>query len=563
MKPRLVLPLCLLFSSVITAQIPASKPPAHCSIEGQIVQQLGGQPVRKADLRLFSIGEHQEVEEQEYSAATDAEGHFTIEDLKPGVYRLHYGRTGFVDAEKRHHGDEMLLSLEPGQDVKDLLFHMAPAAVITGKVTDIDGDPVPNVEVAAIPPHFNRNIVPAVSGGSTNDLGEYRIGGLSPNRYLVVATPIHQLSRSVESAKGSDKKPPVYGVTYYPGTTDKSQALPLVLRAGDETPANIALALTHLFHVRGEVTNLPAGTTDEVSVVLRPLDEIFMAAIENWPLDKDGKFDIRGVLPGSYGVLLVFGSGLSPRVMRGDQTVQVMSADVEGLRISPVPNGRVRGQFRMDNGQKIDWSSVNVSLYSNRPAPPMGSSTSSGNGFEALYWDERPAHAEVSSGGSFEMKEVPSDTYRLWTPSAKVLPDYFVKAVTLGGKDTTDSGFMVGGATCSLDIVVSAKGATVEGVVLNDKDEPTSDIRIVVIPDVSRRQRRDLYQLATTDYRGRFGLHGLAPGEYRIFALDDDLGYGEITDSEFLRAHESSGKAIKLDESEHKSIELTLEPSGD
>jgi hypothetical protein len=115
-----------------------------------------------------------------------------------------------------------------------------------------------------------------------------------------MAAPLRQLSRSVESTKGSDKKPPVYGVTFYPGTTDRRQALPLVLRAGDETPANIALALTHLFHVRGEVTNLPAGTTDEVSVVLRPLDDYFIAAIENWPLDKDGKFDIRGVLPGSY-----------------------------------------------------------------------------------------------------------------------------------------------------------------------------------------------------------------------------------------------------------------------
>ncbi|HSY92074.1 MAG TPA: carboxypeptidase-like regulatory domain-containing protein [Candidatus Binatus sp.] len=561
MKPRLALPLCLLFSSAIAAQIPASKPPTHCTIEGQIVQQPGGQPVRKADVRLFSIGEHQEVEEQEYSAATDAEGHFKIEDLKPGIYRLHYDRTGFVDAERRHHGDEMLLSLAPGQDVKDLLFHMAPAAVITGKVTDADGDPVPNVEVAAIPPHFNRNIVPAVSGGFTNDLGEYRIGGLSPNRYLVMVTPLRLLRRSVESTKGSDKRPPVYGVTYFPGTTDKSQALPLVLRSGDETPANIALALTHLLHVRGEVTNLPAGTTDEVSVVLRPLDDDFMAAIENWPLDKDGKFDIRGMLPGSYSVLLVFGSSLSPRVMRGDQTVQVINADVEGLRISAVPNGQVRGQFRMDNGQKIDWSSVNVNLYSNRTAPPMGSSTSSGNGFDALYWDERPVHGEVSSGGSFEMKDVPGDTYRLWTTSDKVLRDYFVKAVTLGGKDIIDSGFTVGGATYSLDVVVSAKGATVDGVVLNDKDEPASDVHVVAIPDVTRHQRRDLYQLTTTDYRGRFGLHGLAPGEYRIFALDDD--YPDVTDSEFLRAHESSGKTIKLEESEHKSIELTLEPSGD
>ena len=92
--------------------------------------------------------------------------------------------------------------------------------------------------------------------------------------------------------------------------------------------------------------------------------------------------------------------------MRGDQTVQVTAADVEGLRIAPVPNGQVRGRLRMDSGQKIDWSAFHVSLYSDRPRPPMGWYTDSGNGFEAFYWDENPARTDVESDGSFEMKAV-------------------------------------------------------------------------------------------------------------------------------------------------------------
>jgi len=79
-------------------------------------------------------------------------------------------------------------SLEPGQEIKDLLFHMAPAAVILGKVTDKDGDPVPNAEVVAISlwSDLHHSNIPMFAVALTNDVGEYRISGLFPNRYLVM-----------------------------------------------------------------------------------------------------------------------------------------------------------------------------------------------------------------------------------------------------------------------------------------------------------------------------------------------------------------------------------------
>src|SRR5258708_40325053 len=46
----------------------------------------------------------------------------------------------------------------------------------------------------------------------------------------------------------------------------------------------------------------------------------------------------------------------TPGFMRGDETVRVNSVDVDGLRISPLANGVGRGQFRMDDGRKIDSS---------------------------------------------------------------------------------------------------------------------------------------------------------------------------------------------------------------
>jgi len=549
----------LLLTAVVRAQSAESRP-ACCTVQGQIVQQASGLPIKKVDVRLFGVGEYQESEDIKYTAVTGTGGRFKIEGVKPDRYRLIFQHAGFIDVEKRRHGSGMLLSLEPGQDLNNLLFHMAPGAIIMGKVTDVDGDPVPSVGVAAIPyPTTLRG--PKGFGDRTNEVGEYRIGSLPSNRYLLMAEPLSQLRRAVESAKTVEKSTPVYGITYYPGTTEKSQAVPLAVHAGDETPANIPLRLVRFFHVCGLVTNLPAGMTSGAGVILHPLDEDSMAHIQTWPLDKDGGFEVRGVLPGSYAVLIVSGGYKDLRAMRGEPTVQVANGDVEGLRISAQPNGQIRGQLHMDNGQKTDWSQIEVQLYSKHRQDFAGSLSSSGNEFEALYWDDRPVRGEVKTNGSFEIKDIPADTYRLRIFPGKALQDYFVKSVNLGGKHVTDSGFGVGGTSYTLEIVVSANGAAIEGVALDEKDKPASDVRVICFPDASHRERHDLYRVVSTDYRGHFSLHGLNPGEYRVFTLDDDVD--EAYDPEFVQVHESLGQTVKLDEGEHKSIVLRLAVSGD
>lgn len=188
--------------------------------------------------------------------------------------------------------------------------------------SDIDGDPAPRVSVAALPPHFWRDREPIASGwGVTNDLGEYRISDLAPNRYTVVAEPPPRLAQPAQSAKAAEKNGLIYVATYYPGTPNRSHALSLDLHAGDEVPVNITLGVAQPFHVRGQVLNLPTEARDDTNIVLRPLGENFTREVRPWPLDNEGKFDISGVFPGSYCLLLISGGYRHPSVMRGGQTV--------------------------------------------------------------------------------------------------------------------------------------------------------------------------------------------------------------------------------------------------
>lgn len=83
----------------------------------------------------------------QYTATTDTEAGFKIDNIKLGRYRVTVDHPGFVQAS-RGHSISLLLLL--GQDKTVLVFHMKPAAVITGKVVDLDGDPMRSVAVSVL-----------------------------------------------------------------------------------------------------------------------------------------------------------------------------------------------------------------------------------------------------------------------------------------------------------------------------------------------------------------------------------------------------------------------------
>src|SRR5260370_22849758 len=121
---------CLLFFFVImlagtsTAQTPAPKGVAKCTVQGKVIQEPGEQPLKKANIQLMGQGQDGG---NSYSDTTDAEGYFKIEDVKPGRYSILLERAGFVEADKRG-GRRQSLVLEPGREIKDLVLRMHAAA---------------------------------------------------------------------------------------------------------------------------------------------------------------------------------------------------------------------------------------------------------------------------------------------------------------------------------------------------------------------------------------------------------------------------------------------------
>ena len=538
--------LLLLLPLPARSQTSSRKESPKSALAGRVVKDPGSLPVKKAEVQLMA--ETQEAGTS-YAATTDADGHFRIDGIGAGRYRVFVERTGLVEIDQRNRRSPgTALSFEPGKDVNDLVLHMLPAAVVAGRVLDEDGDPMVRTDVSVLRYGYtlgHRQLETAASV-TTNDRGEYRIPDLLPGRYLIMVNPTPDLSGFSTSSPQhpDDKQETAYLPTYYPGTTDRSQAAFLELRPGDETSVNFNLIPGATFHVRGSLSRPHPGAA--TVLLLRPKES--NAEYTAAQVDKDGRFDIGHVPSGSYTLIAVTGNGEAQQVAQ--QTLEVPNRDVNDVRIVSLASSRVHGQLHVAGRQPLDLSSLLVLLESSERDRISGFL-----GGSDLYGS--PTLARVKRDGSFEVKDVPTGTY--WVViEGNTAPDFFLKSVSLGATDVTDSGLSVGGGgTYSIDVLIGVGAGKVDGSVSDGDDHPVADAIVVAVPQASRRNRLDLFAKGVTDQHGRFSLTGVTPGDYQLFAFES-IEEGAYYDPEFVEAFADRGERVRLEENGRKTLQLKV-----
>jgi len=564
-----------LFTSVLIAMLVASaaaqvaanapQPAKRAVIQGIVTKDPGGEPVRKAVIEL--IAENQS-EGGDYTAVSGADGAFRIEGIAPGRYRMFAERGGLLEGDKHHARSEgRALTLAAGQELKDLVIRMQAAAVVRGRVTDEDGEPMANATVAVLRQTFasGRSRWEQAGAEHTNDLGEYRIASLPAGNYYVSVNPPPDFRSLIEDAgraradTGSvvADRPgeTIYQTAYYPGTGDRGQAAPIQLRPGDEFPVNFTLTPSPALSIRGSVVNLPPHSSASILLQLRDFGLVLNGA----EMHRDGSFEIRDVTPGTYTILATVDNAAAPMTAR--QSLQVAGSSVEGLRLALQPGAAVRGRLRLEarsSTSRFDPSQVYLVLQSSERQDDLGVFTI-GENFSNL--------AHVSPDGSFEWKDVPAGRYYVQLAGQTGAEqssegDWFVKSEVVANREADESGISLNGGSVFLDLIVSANGAVLDGVVADQKGEPLANAVIVAVPDKPLRGRPDRYRKTVSDQSGRFSLHGIPPGEYTLLAWENVDG-AAYYDPEFLKSCEGQGTPLHLGEGERKSVQMQAIPEAD
>jgi len=561
---RSLLLVLLLSGALVRAQNTAPAAGAS-SLSGIVVSEPGDQPLKKV---LVQVVAEDQKQGGNYTALTDSDGRFHIESVVPGRYRAYAERTGFVGVNERGMRSETnVIAVQSSRPVDDIFFRMLPTAVVSGRITDEDGDPISGVRVLALRKIPGKTKRENMATETTNDLGEYRLAGLFPGQYWIAAIPAPDF-RDYE--KQTDKIPPAedhaddhpardsndtrYLTTYYPGTYDAAQASAVALKAGDQMPVNLTLLPARTYRVRGIVTGLAPGQRPSVELVSRLGDSIHAAEV-----DPDGRFEVRGIGPGSY--LLRVADGNNQQALTARQEISVVASDVEGLRLAPQPSFKLSGHLRVDGRPSTDLTQFVANL---RPAELPDD--------PGLLMSQEffGANAPVDRFGNFEWKDVNPGNYVVRLYGGDTLNDFFLESIKLAGRDV-ETGFAASGPL-TLDAVVSANGGTIDGAVLdmqkmdmqkNDGGHfPVSNATVVAVPEEKFRKLPDRFESAQTDQHGRFAIRGLAPGRYTLFAWQD-VEDNVYRDPDFLKSQEANGEAVKIEEGSHQTVELKLSPVGE
>jgi hypothetical protein len=562
------LPLFLLLAASFLAQdsrscaqvAPTPSTSRFASLQGIVVKDPGSEPLKKTLIELIA---ESPGDGGNHTALTGLDGGFRIENIVPGRYRLFVERTGYQENDKRHHRtDGRVLTLTDGQQLTDVVIRLEAAAVIDGRVTDEDGDPMAEAQVAVLRQTFvaGRTHWEQARAERTNDLGEYRIPGLPAGNYFVSVTPPPDFRSLIETAStppaaashgvANDKPvPTAYQTTYYPGTRDRAQAGMIQLHAGDDFPINFSLTPGPSLTIRGSVLNVPAGSTAAITLQ----SEEFNMVLNGAEMHKDGSFEIRDVAPGAYTILATVDNAAVPMAAR--QSLQITSANVDGLRLAPQAGGTVRGRLRMEasGNAQPDPSQMFLLLRS-------ADGEENGSGFFGTGDQLFSTLAHVNGDGSFEWKNVPAGRYSVEISDVSAIPDWYLKSAAAAGRDVLEAGVNVSGGATALDLIASMNGAAAEGLVSNDKGEAVGDAIVVAVPEPRLRNRPDRYRKAMSDQSGRFSLRGLPAGDYTIYAwetVESEAYYN----AEFLKGYEGQGKVVHLSEGERASLKIRSIPA--
>jgi hypothetical protein len=544
--------LAAMNAQVGVTEAQASPPPqaenqkGDCVIKGQVLNAVTGEPLRKARVTLSKA----EAPNGRRERDVDTAGRFEFRSVVAGRYMLFAERTGFVTQSygSRKPGGRMggtAITLAPAQEMKDLVIKLSPQGVIAGRVMDEDGDPMENVQVAAMKWMWQGKKRQLVPGGraSTNDLGEYRMSGLTPDTYYVQANRRNMGGMPVSPEPVSDKPEEGYVATWYPGTLDVSTAPRVTVKGGTELRGvDIHMVKTRVVRIRGSVVSGATGKPTTANVMLMPRNKgnsSWMDMRHTWVQNPADGFEFREVTAGPYLIQVQVQTGSDEEGETLQQNIDVADSNIDNLVLRPSAGIEILRRVAVEGG-KAEGERINISL---QPWDDDGSPSFGG------------AWAEVKDDGTFTLKKVQAGRYRVQCFKQGA----YIKAARAGDQDVLNSALdTTQGVPPSLEITLSANGPQVTGSVKNADGKLLPGVSVVLIPeDESLRGQWGGYGTSTTDQYGNFRVAGIRPGEYKAVALEEVEG-GEYMDPEFVKRYESKATPVSLKEGSKENLQLTL-----
>jgi len=475
------------------------------------------------------------------SAATDAEGKFTITGVAPGRYVISATRTLFF--RPRRNTGTVLVTVVADQRLQNVQILLMPTGVIAGRVVDGNREPLRSVRIDALRSEYANGVRTWVNAGqnTTDDRGEYRLFNLQPGTYYIRATQGNLATPSP--------------ALYYPGVADSQDASPIQIEAGGELGAiDIAMRRTSEYAVQFKLGGVASGSTVNLTIQKRntKVAEILPARPETLA---DNTYRIGRLPPGAYDIFVQVLSPpqVQPRVTthagkipvnigRSDEDLGTVSlratVPVTGRIVIPEPLPSALDPRRLTlTFRPLDATSALTATIRGTTAPP---------GF--------------NDDGTFALANVATGRYQIVL--AGLPPDTYLVSARAGARDVLDIGYTVSGDQSPLELTIGgpASMGIVEGSVVNARGEPIPSSTVVLVPAGERRANPSAFRSTFADQQGNFSIRAVLAGEYKVFAWEE-VEPGAYMDPDFLKNFETRGEAVQVQKGSQNTVTTRVIPA--
>lgn len=451
-------------------------------------------------------------------AVTDSEGRYRFEGLPAGGYSLEPFAPNLVRSDSDDDDDKNDLNVADGATVEGIDFALSRGGVITGKITDSEGRPVIEEEIALKSADPTKYLNPPSGEDQrmlyTDDRGVYRIFGLRPGRYIVSAG----VSRN--PVAGLILKRPKRVETFYPGVTDEARAKSVELTAGAEASGiDIKLSAADKgFIVSGRITDAESGApiTSALIVYSRVREENSDKTREDsfagapggvTPTNIKGEFRFDSVAPGRYKAEVqaigLMGSG---EFYVDPFNFEVQSANIEKLEVKAHRGASISGVLMVENSDGADNSDLAKLILIARLITPSQTSQNSAS------------VSRVAADGSFRIGGLKPGKIKLGMVPYGEQRFSVVRIEHNGAELSAGIDIQANEQITGVRVIVAPTNCIIRGrvTIQGDSSSSTSEILVNVRPQNGSDTRAP--QSVTADSKGNFVIENLAPGDYVVSA---------------------------------------------
>jgi uncharacterized protein (DUF2141 family) len=472
-------------------------------VSGQVIRSDTLAPVPKAEVSLYPQDSNTaKAAGGNRTVRTSTDGSFAFSDLPPGSYALDVWRNGYATFSCETNRDCRQLSLKSGQKLDDLVLHLDPAGVISGRVLDEDQDPVAGIQVYLLGVTFlpgGGRRIDARSRVVTDDQGSFRMADIPPGFYYVRAGGLIEHPMEQAALKQGHGETLQYRDTYYPGTSVLSEASPLEVRPDVEASGlRFSVATEKTYSITGKVVSGGKRAEPKPTEVhfTKQSDAEQMFGPGGVTIDPDGSFEFHGLWPGEY-TLTAMTTSNGREVEEGYASVRIVDSNIRA-NIEVGRASEVRGRVQAPAGLSLAGKQIILQATS------------------SIYHS-----SDIGSDGQFDIGNVPPGEYTLAVMESRASVEMtYLKKARCAGKDYAQQPLVLGvGTVLDCDVALANDTGSVSGQVM-EGEKPAAGLVAVLIPELPELRRTPRYTLTgKTNAAGRYKMVGVIPGDYLLFAV--------------------------------------------